>query len=89
MLLGLGYGCQIRVCVRHEYCSIFVSFSINLKDQTVISMSEYVSDTDVGHGYFRENEKSEQHRVFIYVAACVYQGSVEKNLRFNKKIPSS
>ena len=27
-------------------------------------MSEYVSDADVGHGYFRENEESEQHRLF-------------------------
>ena len=24
-------------------------------------MFEYVSDADVGHGYFRENEESEQH----------------------------
>ena len=24
-------------------------------------MSEYVSDRDVGHGYFWENEESEQH----------------------------
>ena len=26
-------------------------------------MSEYLSDTDVGHRYFRENEESEQHRL--------------------------
>ena len=45
MLLGLGYGCQIWICVRQGYCSIFVSFSIYLKDRTIIHMSEYVSDT--------------------------------------------
>ena len=50
MLHGLGYRCRIRICVRHGYCSIFVSFSIYLKDQSVIPMSEYVSDTGVGHG---------------------------------------
>ena len=58
MLHGLGYRCRIRVCVRHGYCLIFVSFSIYLKDRSVIPMSEYVSDTGVGQGYFRENEES-------------------------------
>ena len=57
MLLGLGYGCRTRVCVRHGYDSIFVSFSIYLKDRSVIPMSECV-----GHGYFWENEESKQHR---------------------------
>ena len=45
MLHGLGYRCWIRVCVWHGYYSIFVSFSIYLKDWSVIPMSEYVSDT--------------------------------------------
>ena len=44
MLHGLGYRCRIRVCVRHGYCSIFVSFFIYLKDRSVIPMSEYVLD---------------------------------------------
>ena len=37
----------------------FYKFFIYLKDQNVISMSEYVSDTDVGNEYFRKNEKSQ------------------------------
>ena len=45
MLLGLGYGCRIRIYVRHGYCLIFVSFSISLKDRSIIPMSKYVSDT--------------------------------------------
>ena len=61
MLLGLGYGCRTRVCVRHRYGSIFVSFSIYLKDRSVIPMSGSERHTHVRHGYFRENEESEQH----------------------------
>ena len=63
MLLGLGYGCRIRVCVRHGYGSIFVSFSIYLKDRSVIPMSGSERHTHVRHGYIRENEESEQHRL--------------------------
>ena len=68
MLFGFGYGCRIWVCIWHVYCSIFVSFSISLKDWSVISKFEYVSATDVGHEYFRENEKSKQHGFLLTYA---------------------
>ena len=31
-------------------------------------MSEYVLDTDIGHGYFRENEESEQHSALLIIS---------------------
>ena len=88
MLLGLGYGCRIRVCVRHGYGSIFVSFSIYLKDRSVIPMSGLERHTHVRHGYFRENEESEQHRLYGSNAfngkLCSSSGKLSSDV--NKKI---
>ena len=55
---GDGYGYVSDTGIAQN----FVRFSISLKDWSVIPMFEYVSDTDVRHGYFRENEKFKQYR---------------------------
>ena len=74
MLLGLGYGCRIRVCVRHGYCSIFVSFSISLKDRSVIPISEYVSDTGTSRK-MKSSSNIFKHLSFFVGSTCAKKKS--------------